>query len=946
MLLAGRDHELAQLTAFVARAAAGGEALVLAGEPGAGKTTLLVAAAAAASRVGALVVLGAGAEFEAEVSFSGLNQVLQPLLGEFGRLGPAQHGVLEVALGLGNGPPAGRDAVSAAALGLLRSVSSGQPLLVIVDDLQWLDRASAAVLRFAAGRLAGSRAGFLGASRVGREGFFERSGLPGLEVGALDEAAAGRLLSERFPDLVPRVRRRVLAEAKGNPLAILELPAALSGPQRTALAALPAFLPLSGRLQSLYAAQIGQLPALVRHILLIAALDNSGELRVAQAAAGVPDGNKVDADRGGNETVAAAERARLVLLDEDTGRLTFRHPLIRSAMVQMSTADQRRRAHQALAAQLADQPARRAWHLAGAATGPDEQVSALLEEAARWNLGRGDGAGAVVALLRAADLCPTSSGRGRLLAEAAYVGADVTGDLHRVSPLLEEARRADPAHGGALAAAVAASYLLLNGDGDTDTAHRLLSGTIESLAPVPDAAGSGTLTEALHTLLLVCFFGGRSELWRPFHAALARLGPHVPVLLGVQAATFADPARSASGVLAALDGIISGLGDETDQTLIVRAGIGAIYVDRLAGCRAALWRVVRDGQQGGAVTSAINALFLLCADDWMTGRWEEAEQLTAEGLALCESHGYRVLAWPGIMERALIAAARGDFAAAAEMTAEMTRWAAPRKLGAVDRYADHVSALAALGRGDFDRAFRHAAAISPPGQLASHVPEALWVLLDLVEAAVRTGRHDEAAAHVTAMRDAGLAQISPRLALVATGAAAVATKADADARRLFEETMAVPGADRWPFDLARIRLLYGERLRRARAGADARTHLVAARNVFGLLGARPWERRAASELRATGLGMSRSHAFGETELTAQEREIAMLAAVGLSNKQIGQRLFLSYRTVGAHLYRIFPKLGITSRAALRDALAGHGAEQADGARPDGEPTARPEHPES
>ena len=231
-----------------------------------------------------------------------------------------------------------------------------------------------------------------------------------------------------------------------------------------------------------------------------------------------------------------------------------------------------------------------------------------------------------------------------------------------------------------------------------------------------------------------------------------------------------------------------------------------------------------------------------------------------------------------------------------------------------------MGSVAALGRGDFEDAYQHATAISPAGVLASHVPLALWVLMDLVEAAVRTGRHTEAAAHVTAMRDAGIAAISPRLALLAAGSEAI-TAPDDLAPGLFEKALAVPGAGRFPFDLARVRLCYGERLRRARATTGSRAQLTAALEIFERLGARPWAARAAAELRAAGRTHPRADLRERDPLTPQEREIAMLAAAGMSNKEIGQRLFLSHRTVGAHLYQIFPKLGITSRAALRDALA-------------------------
>jgi DNA-binding CsgD family transcriptional regulator len=227
-----------------------------------------------------------------------------------------------------------------------------------------------------------------------------------------------------------------------------------------------------------------------------------------------------------------------------------------------------------------------------------------------------------------------------------------------------------------------------------------------------------------------------------------------------------------------------------------------------------------------------------------------------------------------------------------------------------------------LGDADFEEAYRHATLISAPGHLPSHLPLALRLIMDVAEAAARSGRTSEAVAHVTAARDANVAAISPLGALRVEGAAAMATP-DEDALGLFEHALAVPGADRWPFDFARVQLAYGERLRRAKKTTAARAQLAAASEIFERMGARPWATRARAELRATGLSIRARSVGEEMPLTPQQLQIASLAAAGLTNKQIAERLFLSPRTVSTHLYQIFPKLGITSRAALRDALSGH-----------------------
>ena len=612
--LIGRDDDLGYITAFVDQAAESGGALLLSGAAGVGKTVLLDAAVAHAEAAGSRVLRAAGAEFEMAVSFAGLNQLLGPLLGQAQGLSAAYRRALDVALGVREGSSPDRLMLSNAALALL--VQATGPVLVVVDDLPWLDRASALVLGVVARRLAGSRVGFLAVSRSGEDGFFDRRGLTVHEVLPLGEAAAAELVGDRFPALAPQVRQRLLAEAEGNPLALLELPLALSGMQRSGTGPLPEWLPLSRRLQATFESRITALPAPARHLLLLAALDGTGGLQTLQSAAPGPRGI---------DDLAPAERAGLVRVGEDTGRLAFRHPLIRSAVVALATSDQRRRAHEALARHLTGEPDRRAWHLAQAAAGPDEQVAALLEQAAQRIRQRGDAVGAVTALLRAADLTPPGAERSRRLAEAAYLGAVVTGGLGDVPRLLHDARTAGAGDPGSLVASVAAAHhLQLSGDGDIDTAHRLLVGAIE-MQPEPYDASSDTMVEALYTLGWVCYFGGRAELWAPFHQALGRLTPDVPELLTLLSATFGDAARTTLPALGRIDAAVAALAGQSDPVWIARVGLACMYVDRLAGCRSALWRILRDGRDGRAVTLSLHALSLLSLDHFMAGEWETSQ---------------------------------------------------------------------------------------------------------------------------------------------------------------------------------------------------------------------------------------------------------------------------------------------------------------------------------
>ena len=638
-------------------------------------------------------------------------------------------------------------------------------------------------------------------------------------------------------------------------------------------------------------------------------LDGTGDLRVLEVAApGEP----------GLDDLAPAERARVIHVDESTARLTFRHPLIRSAVVALSTSDERRRAHRVLAGCVSVRE-RRAWHLAEATVGPDEAVASLLEDVARAHLNRGDAVRAVAEMSRAAELSPATADRGRRWAEAAYIGATVLGDLRNAPRVLDDVREMDPDHAGSLAGAVAAGYHLLNGDGDVDTAHRLLVGAIET-APDPSDANNEVLVEAIYNLLEVCFFGGRAELWPPFHRAMGRLEPHAPRFLELLAKTIPDPARDAVTVLDRLEEAIADLNQESSPTRVTRIAVASSYIDRLPQCRTALWRVVHDGRAGGAVTMSIQALALLGFDAFLTGQWDSLAEMAHEAVALCDTHSYGLLRWPARSLQALLAAARGDSAKARAIADEVTGWAVPRRAVAMHVYVVHARTLDAIGRGDFENAYRNACAISPAGTIASHVPHAMWMVLDLVEAAMRTGRKDEAAAHVAAAQETGLPDISSRLALITYGAGAMAATDDQHALTLFERALRVPAAEQWPFDLARVQLAFGERLRRARATTRARQLLTAARDAFQRLEARPWTQRAGNELRATGITIGQAGLSGPASLTPQQLEIAQLAAGGLTNKEIGQRLLLSHRTVGTHLYQIFPKLGITSRAALRDAL--------------------------
>ncbi|MGY1603973.1 AAA family ATPase [Geodermatophilus sp. SYSU D00815] len=906
--LIGRSAEQAVLTAFLGSVSDAGAALLVTGEPGVGKSALLDATAQEAAASGATVLRAQGVDFEAEIGFAGLHQLLLPLLDEVEALQEPHREALTVPLGLSRGPVPARLLVSAASLALLRHAASSRPVLVQVDDLQWLDTVSTTVLGFVARRLVGSRIGFLGAARTGSDCFLLDAGLPQLDLPALDGDSAGEVLDERFPTLTGSIRQRVLSSAQGNPRALRELPEVMTAEQRAGSAPLPRSLRLSTSLRRLFGQRLGALPAATRELLLLIALDVTGDLRTLRAAAG---------DDAWLDGLAPAEHDRLVRVDVAAQHVSLRHPLIGAAVVDLSTSGERLRAHRALAHALLDHPERCAWHLAQSAVGPDAGAADLLDLAADRARLKGDAPRSVRVLLQAAHLTPSGPERARRLAEAAFVGADVTGYLRNVPPLLSEAHAADPGAAGSVPVAMAAAHHLLHGDGDVDTAHMVLVRALQHRT----ATDAGSLEDALHSLLLACHFAGRDELWDPFVQALEGLGGTPPAVLAASAGLFADPARATPEQLDGLDELVSTVQGESDHSRVVRVGTAALYAERLPACRQALWRVVEDGRAGGAVASAVNALLLLCHDARREGRWDEADRTAEEGVAWGEGLGYRLMTTSGVYCQALIAAARGDEATARAAADHLEAAALSRGVHLCGHFASHVRGLAALGLGQFEDAYRHLTDITPLGGFAPHRPIALWVAMDAVEAAVRTGRRSEAEQHVAAMGCASIFGDRPWLRLISTGSAALVASGE-EATRLFETTLAIPELDRYPFDQARIRLVYGEHLRRSRATRAARLHLTAALEAFRRLGAEPWEARAASELAATGAAAGAALFDARRwELTSQEYEIAMLAASGLSNKQIGSRMYLSPRTVGAHLYRVFPKLGISSRAALRDALS-------------------------
>jgi DNA-binding CsgD family transcriptional regulator len=905
--LVGRGRELSVMAEFVSDCHSGGGSLVLLGEPGAGKSALLYAADREANHQGIQVLRAAGVEFEAEVGYSGIHQLLMPLLDQLPALADAHREALTIALGLASGTPPDKLLLAGAILALLDRAAAQAPLLLVLDDLQWFDDMSSWLLLFAARRFPSHRIGLLGATRSGASGRFEGAGLPELDVQPLSTMAAGELLELRYPGMTPAVRDRILTEAQGNPLALLELPRALSKLIETPQEELPEILTLTGRLNRLFIDRIAALPSEARRILLLAALDGGADLFQQ-----IEPTSECESLR----LLRAAEKNDLVRMDPGSGRFVFRHPLIRSAVVGLATGEEVRDAHKRLAELYIDDPGRQARHLSAATQIPDEQVATILERLAKKMRSRGDARGAADAFTHSARLTVNGSERARRLSEAAFLAA--TGDLRNVEKLLEEARLADPDLNTSLYFASAAAYMMTNGDGDLETAHRFLVTTIESQLDAHNPPPEDAMYLVVKTLGYLCYLSANPDAWQPFHEAIQRMGDQAGVI-SLSDRLLSDPLRATPDDLDALEHAIETLDKELDQWKICEVAGLAASVDRLVACRDPLWRVARQGRDGQAPAQAVSALNMLAFDDFVSGRWSDMDDVIIEGLDHCRSVPNPNGEWVLRYHAAMVAAGRGDEASVRSHTEWINRWGAPRGVGLALKSTNQARALAAMGRGDFEQAYQLATAICPAGTIEPYNLHALWVTLDLVEAAVRTGRMSQARAHVEAMDNAGFGRVSSRLALLHRGSLALAHAGEEDADKLFRAALESPDSGRWLFERARIELSYGEYLRRKRAHLDARGPLQRAHETFAQLDATPWLNRTERELRASGLEAPREKT-GTVVLTAQELEIAQLAAAGLTNKEIGARLLMSHRTVSSHLYRVFPKLGITTRAALRDAL--------------------------
>jgi DNA-binding CsgD family transcriptional regulator len=871
--------------------------LVVLGEAGLGKTALLDAATARARPIGARVLEASGVEAESELAFAGLHQLLRPVFGHVDDVPARQADALRTAFGLGDQASPDRFLIGLATLTLLADVADHQPVLVVLDDAQWFDRGSLEALAFTVRRLQVERIAVLIASRT--EEPLNAVGLhgPRLTLAPLAAGDAADLLDVRGTNVRGMLRTRVLAEAAGNPLALIELGMVVShdGEDASDAGGSAVALPPTARVERLFSSQLQALPEPSRLMLLLAAAADASDLRPVVRAAertGLP-----------LEALVAAEHAELLSTRGD--EFKFRHPLIRTVVYHSASYAERKVAHLALASVLADDPERRAWHLAAVTLEPDEAVAALLEASADGTSLRGGFAAAASALERAADLSPQLDQRARRLVRATEM-AFAAGRPPWVEYL---ARRVttltDDAHLRGLADQRVAQIQALSGQGGS-VPEALSTAALESVMHAAPEIGVRRLVVAAG----FAFLAGQRDLLETAYALVRSIpGPgNEPWRLFVLAA--ADPIANQSAIRAAVEACIASPPAYPDIEKMV-AHI-PWFADDSASAAILLGRAVDGMRTRGDIGAMGSYLSLLGFTSVWRGRWLDARAIAAEVVTLATDINQPNIISLGMALDSLAAALQGDGEAAHR---QATAALALTDAGLDVAVATWALGLADLAEGRPAEAYEQLRRLFTPGRAAAHFAIAPWAIADLVEAATASGIAEMVQAlSAEALRRAEVGG-SVRAVLVARRAHA-ALAAEHDAATQFERALSTPGAEHWPFEFARTQLTFGAWLRRHRRVVAARPLLQAAIDAFDQLGARPWLEQARAELRAAGVASESRPGHAAGELTPQERQVAQMAAQGLTNREIGERLFLSPRTVGFHLHNVFPKLQVTTRTQL------------------------------
>ncbi|QQZ18485.1 helix-turn-helix transcriptional regulator [Rhodococcus sp. 21391] len=900
-LILGRDAELARLFRAVDSASAD-PVLILAGEMGTGKSALLDRAVRRAEASGARVLRAEGSESESSLAFSALHQLLRSLRAEVDGLPGRQRAALVHAFGAGPAP-SGPDLmlVGVAVLNLLSDLGDRGPVLVVLDDAQWCDRASLDVLSFAARRLAGEPVTILVGARSGDPvPGFDRH-VPTLTLEPLDDAAAGRLLDLQPTSPTGHTRTRILEQAGGNPLALVELARAASAHDTAAPPPSAGPLPLTDHLERIFAARLNGLPAPTAEALLLLAAMDSADSEIA-AAVGLP------ASR--DAAWLPAEQAGLV---RRTGSgVRFRHPLVRSAVYHAASSGAQRKAHLALAEMLRGEPDRRVWHLAAACPGPDAAVSAELERTAARARRRGGHAAAGKALQRAAELAPRREDSARLLVEAASA-AVFTGDIAWVEDLVAAARARTDDPPLLAAAAVHAGRLAVLTVRHA-TVFTALTEAAEQLALSQPAAALDLLAGAA----VVRFYAGEDTQRHRIEDLLRRLpddASNTGVRTWVRAVS--DPFDERAALVSLLPQLATEAESRPEQLTTV--GIMAWLLDETPQAVRAFDEAFHRWELQGALPEGLGGAVAWAYVE--RGRWEQAREACTRTTAVGRAAGLdHAVACAATVDAAVLAF-QGDAPSARTRAEEALALIDPLESRSVAVYARRALGAAAAAEGAYEAAYDQLRMVFTADGTPVHYHACYPALADLAAAAVRCGRSDEAARIVERSANALADNASPRLRALISRARGLLAKPEV-AEPHFRAALADPVLEYWPFERAQTLLDLAEWLRRRRRIAEARGPLTEALETFRRLGARPWIERARAESRAAGLDVTDTAPDALAELSPQQQQIIRLAARGLTNREIGEKLFLSPRTVSSHLYRSFPKLGITARSQLRDLIEG------------------------
>jgi DNA-binding CsgD family transcriptional regulator len=910
LLLLGRQRECQALDRLVQAVLAGqSQALILRGEPGVGKSALLDYVVGRAS--GCHVVRVAGVQSEMELPYAAVHQLCAPMMDRLEQLPAPQRDALAIAFGLQAGPPPSLFLVGLAVLGLLADLAAIRPVLCVVDDAQWLDRSSAQALAFVARRLFAESVACLFAARTDEAP--ELSGLAVLDVGGLGDADARALLQSVVPGLLDvSVRDRIIGECRGNPLALLELPRGLPPAAIAGGFGLPSTQALPHRLEERFRLRLGPLPADTRLLLLLAAAEPLGDPALVWRAAG-----RLSIGMG---AAAAAVAAGLC---EFAPSVRFRHPVVRSAVYQAASPEECRLAHRALAdsADADADPDRHAWHRAHAAAGPDEEVAAELERSAIRAQARGGLAAAAAFLQRSTELTPEPARRAEraLAAAAAMQGAgapDAAVGLLGVGlagPLSELGR--------ARASLLRAEIEFTASRGNA--APPLLLEAARQMEPLDPTSARDTYLQALNAAMfagrLAVHGGGLAEVSAAVRAAAAP-APATPriadLLLDTVAVLLSDGAQAAAPAIRRTLDVFRGEGMSAEEELRLMWHACNLAVAQwddqtwaaLAG------RYVELARNTGSLAVLPLALSTRIVELLWHGSLTEAAWLATEVDTITVATGLRITNYGALA----VAAWQGREAEAKKLIQASVSDAEARGEGIGLTVTGWVSAVLYNGLGQFHAARDAAARASedPPEPGAVH-----WAAVELVEAAVRSGDH--ALATVALDRVVATTQASATDWAQGVEARSRALLSQGrQAEHLHRDALDWLGRGRLRPDLARAHLLYGEWLRRERRRTEARTQLRRAHELFADVSMTAFAERAARELRAAGESASRRDVRTSTDLTPRETQIGHLATQGLSNPEIGSRLFVSPRTVEYHLSNIFAKLGITSRSQLEQVLTG------------------------